>query len=71
MLIITENQKARLREKIESEVIEAMDCAIDDLDVSDYIDSHYIEEKICEYLEDEIQNEVDSILDEVLDEFFS
>lgn len=70
MLVLSENQRARLREKIESEVLEAMDDVIDDIDVSEYIDSYTIKERIGDYLSKEIENEIDDVLDDVLDELF-
>ena len=62
--------RAILRDKIENMVLEKFADMIDDIDINDYIDEAYIEDKCSDKLDEEINDIMEDIITDVIEEVF-
>lgn len=67
---MTNFQKQRLREKLESKVIDIMDGVIDTLDIDNIIDDDEIAEcindRLCENLKETVEDMIADIVDDLM-----
>lgn len=66
MSLLTNDQRRRLKSKVEDEVTNLMDGIIDEINIGDYISEDDIIFSIQYSIQDYIKGEIEDIIDEVV-----